>query len=115
MQELSIFDLTENCELSRNLIVVEAEFKRTHQMNWKDLFDGFDEMYAITYSSSIDFIGSVLPNFRYAEIVFGNENVLEDDVAMLISAQFSKLKFVAKHKSAKMISGRLDNETLKLM
>lgn len=44
-------------------------------------------MYAITYSSSIDFIGSVLPNFRYAEIVFGNENVLEDDVAMLISAQ----------------------------
>lgn len=115
MQELSIFDLTENCEPSRNLIVVEAEFKRTHQMNWKDLFDGFDEMYAITYSSSIDFIGSVLPNFRYAEIVFGNENVLEDDVAMLISAQFSKLKFVAKHKSAKMISGRLDNETLKLM
>ncbi len=115
IQELSLFDTTEDTESSKKLRVVEAEFKRVYTMNWIDLFKGYDELYAITYSSNIDFISKVLPNFKYAEIIFGCEAVLEDNVAMVMSVQFSQLKFISKHKSAKMLSERLENNTLKLL
>lgn len=115
IQELSLFDFTEDTEPAKKLSVVEAEFKEIHTMNWEDLFQGFDEMYAITYSSGIDFISRVLPNCRYAEIIFGCEAVLEDNVAMVMSVQFSQLKFISKHKSAAMLAERLENNTLKLL
>ena len=115
IQELSLFDFTEDTEPTKKLSIVEAEFKEIHTMNWEDLFQGFDEMYAITYSSGIDFISRVLPNFRNAEIIFGCEAVLEDNVAMVMSVQFSQLKFISKHKSAKMLAERIENKTLKLL
>ncbi len=115
VQELSLFDIIEDTEPTKKLNVAEVEFKKIHKMNWEDLFQGFDEMYAITYSSGIDFISRVLPNFKYAEIIFGCEAVLEDNVAMIMSVQFSQLKFISKHKSAKMLDERLENNTLRLL
>ena len=115
MQELSLFDLDEDTESTKKISIVEAEFKKIHTMNWEDLFQGFDELYAITYSSGIDFVSRVLTNFKYAEIIFGCEAVLEDNVAMVMSVQFSQLKFISKHKSANMLAKRLEEETLKLL
>lgn len=114
-QELSLFDIDDEPECSKKLSVVEAEFKELHTMNWEDLFQGFDELYAITYSSGIDFISRVLPNFRYAEIIFGCETVLEDNIAMVMSVQFSQLKFISKHKSANKLAERLEEGSLKLL
>lgn len=118
IQELSLFDLSEEKSSDKStgnkLEAVEADFKCVHKVVWEDLFSGFDEMYAITYSSGIDFISRVLPNFKNAEIIFGCEAVLDDSVAMVMSVQLSQLKFVTKHKSADMLAQRLDNETLKL-
>lgn len=115
VQEISFFDEIEETTSTKKLNVVEASFKGVVSMNWEDLFNGYDEIYAITYSSSIDLISRVLPNFRYAEIIFGCEAVLEDNVAMIMSVQFSQLKFISKHKSANMLAERIENETLKLL
>lgn len=115
VQEISFFDAIEETASTKKLNVVEASFKGVVSMNWEDLFNGYDEIYAITYSSSIDFISCVLPNFRYAEIIFGCEAVLEDNVAMIMSVQFSQLKFISKHKSANMLAERIEKETLKLL
>ena len=115
MQMLSLFDIAEKTEPTKKLNVVKAAFKEAIPMNWDDLFKGYDEIYAITYSSSIDFISRVLPNFKYGEIIFGCEAVLEDNVAMIMSIQFSQLKFICKHKSANMLAERLENETLRLL
>lgn len=114
IQQLGIFDIIENTEPTKKLNVVQAEFKDIHMMNWEDLFKGFDKLYAITYSSGIDFISRILPNFKYAEIIFGCETVLEDNIAMVMSVQFSQLKFISKHKSANKLAERLENGTLKL-
>ena len=115
-EELSLFDMddTFSAESGKKLNIVEAEFKESKNVNWEDLFQGFDEMYAITYSSGIDFISRVLPNFKYAEIIFGCETVLEDNVAMVMSVQFSQLKFISKHKSANKIASRMEEGSLKL-
>lgn len=115
VQELTLFDMIEETEPIKKLSVVEAEFRDVRTMNWEDLFLGYDELYAITYSSGIDFVSRVLPNFKYAEIIFGCEAVIEQNVAMIMSIQFSQLKFISKHKSAKMLAARLENETLKLL
>ena len=115
IQELTLFDITEEVESTKKINVVEATFKEVIPMNWNDLFKGYDEIYAITYSSGIDFISRVLPNFKYGEIIFGCETVLEDNVAMIMSVQFSQLKFICKHKSANMLAERLENKTLKLL
>lgn len=115
MQELSFFDIVDEPEKSDKLSVVEAIFKNVKKMDWEELFNGYDELYAITYSSGIDFISRVLPNFKYAEIIFGYEGVVDSDVAMMMSIQFSQLKFICKHKSAKNLAERLENDTLKLL
>ena len=96
LQELTLFDLSEDPKPSKKLSVVKADFIEAQTVNWEDLFEGFDEMYAITYSSNIDFISRMLPKFKYAEIIFGCEAVLEDNVAMVMSVQFSQLKFLLK-------------------
>ncbi len=114
-QELSLFDTEEETYSVKKLSIVEADFKNVHEMNWEELFQGYDELYAITYSSGIDFICKVLPNFKYAEIIFGCETVLEDTIAMVMSIQFAQLKFIAKHKSVKKLAERMDAGTLKLL
>ena len=113
MHNFSLFDFTDDTP-NKKLCVAEAEFNGVHMMQWEDLFQGFDELYAVTYSSNIDFIGSVLPHFKYAEIIFGCEAVLEEDVAMVMSLQLSQLKFLAGHKSAHMLAERLKTGSLRL-
>ena len=111
-EQASIFDLGIDDKSDKKLNVVEAEFKNVHAMNWDNLFKGYDELYAITYSSGIDFISRVLPDFRYAEIIFGCEKIIDDNVAMIMSVQFSQLKFISQHKSAKKLAARIEDETL---
>lgn len=113
-EQASIFDLGIDDKSDKKLNVVEAEFKNVHAMNWDNLFKGYDELYAITYSSGIDFISRVLPDFRYAEIIFGCEKIIDDNVAMIMSVQFSQLKFISQHKSAKKLAARIEDETLRL-
>lgn len=38
---------------SGNLDVVKMEFLEAETLSWKELFSGFDTLYAVTYSSSI--------------------------------------------------------------
>ena len=45
-------------------------------MSWKDLFSGFDELHAITYSSGINFVYQLLGMFKKAEIIFGCDEVI---------------------------------------
>jgi hypothetical protein len=58
------------------LDVVKAEFVETESLSWEELFEGFDRLRAITYSSGIDFICKLLKMFERAEIIFGFEGVM---------------------------------------
>ncbi len=49
--QISLFDLApQEMETSSGgpLTVVKAQFKNSENLNWHDLFDGFDELYGIT-------------------------------------------------------------------
>lgn len=61
------------------LSVVKAVYADTVETNWEELFDGFDRLYAITFSSGIEFVNRVINKFSYAEVVFGCEKIIASD------------------------------------
>ena len=76
---LSLFDtdeLQEHFDSSNRLDVVKMEYIGAESVEWKELFDGFDKLYAITVSSGINFVYKLLNMFEYSEVIFGCEGVL---------------------------------------
>ncbi len=68
----------QNENSSGKLIVTQLSFVEGTAMTWKDLFSGFDSLYAITYSSGLGFVTELVSLFESAEIIFGCEQVIPD-------------------------------------
>lgn len=96
------------------LSVVKAIYADTVETNWEELFDGFDRLYAITFSSGIEFVNKVINKFSYAEVVFGCEKIIASDIAAIMSVQIDSVQRLAKSKSAGNLANRLDDGSLQL-
>ena len=75
--QMSLFDDLMEQKIDKQadvLSVVNAKFLSEEKKNWQDLFEGFDEIYAITFSSGVDFVSKVLEKYKYGEVIFGCEN-----------------------------------------
>lgn len=118
MDQMSLFDFTEDHQGLDNqtdvLKVVKAQFESVESLNWKDLFQGFSEIYAITYSAGIDFISKVMDGLDYGEIIFGCENVVDDNVAAIMAVQASLVETITKRKSATVLAKKMEEDKLKL-
>lgn len=96
------------------LNVVKAVYADTVETNWEELFDGFDRLYAITFSSGIEFVNKVINKFSYAEVIFGCEKIIATDIAAIMSVQIDSVQRLAKSKSAGNLANRLDDGSLQL-
>lgn len=96
------------------LSVVKAIYADTVETNWEELFDGFDRLYAITFSSGIEFVNKVINKFSYAEVVFGCEKIIATDIAAIMSVQIDSVQRLAKSKSAGNLANRLYDGSLQL-
>lgn len=96
------------------LSVVKAVYADTVETNWEELFDGFDRLYAITFSSGIEFVNKVINKFSYAEVVFGCEKIIANDIAAIMSVQIDSVQRLAKSKSAGNLANRLNDGSLQL-
>ena len=67
------------------LKVVKATFAESVNLDWVQLFDGFDYLFAITFSSGMDFVNKVVGKFKHSVIVFGCEGVMNNDTAAVIA------------------------------
>lgn len=99
---------------TQTLKVVKALYTDTVETNWEDLFDGFDRLYAITFSSGIEFVNKVINKFSYAEVVFGCEKIIANDIAAIMSVQIDSVQRLAKSKSAGNLANRLNDGSLQL-
>lgn len=99
---------------TQTLKVVKAVYTDTVETNWEDLFDGFDRLYAITFSSGIEFVNKVINKFSYAEVVFGCEKIIANDIAAIMSVQINSVQRLAKSKSAGNLANRLNDGSLQL-
>ena len=116
-QQISLFDMAPvEMEAASDgiLHVVKAEFMEESKVTWKELFDGYDELYGITFSSGIQFMEKVFDKFEHIEMIFGCEGVLDDDVAAIISMQIKTVEAIVKSKCAKRIAERINEGSVEL-
>lgn len=116
MDLLSMFDENDT-QLSHTgeLKIMNLDYIDSEITTWEDLFTGYDRLYAVTYSSSIDFISKLLPKFKDVEIIFGFEKVLNgmDDIMAYQQATLEELKNLYNKKEKKLLD-RIDDESLRL-
>lgn len=100
---ISLFDMDEGqgrIEVSNKIDVVKMEYIGAESIEWKELFDGFDKLYAITFSSGINFVYRLLDMFEYSEVIFGCEGVLSYNMSEILAYQ-SKLIDKMREKESK--------------
>lgn len=88
MENHSLFNLEVNS--GKKLPVVFAKFCDVANVDVDDLFNGFDNISAITFSSNIDFIKKILRKFKKDELIFGCERILSGSIQEVFAYQ-SKL------------------------
>ncbi len=121
MNELSLFDLMEDRRLSEEmdngtrLDIVKMDFLEAESMSWQLLFDGFDTLHAITYSSGIGFIYQLLEKFDDAEIIFGYDGVLSYSLQEIMAYQCKTIERLKKTASAMKLDliSRVDEGSLR--
>lgn len=118
MDQISLFSYGEEQNMSTEsadrLTVVKASFSCSYKTDYEELFNGFDELYAITFSSGIDFTGRIIDIFNYAEIIYGCEGILSDDISAIMATQTKIIEKIVKSKAAKRMSNKMDEDKLKL-
>ena len=117
MEMNTLFDIAEEegkpVDISK-LEVVSADFKGSTQATYNELFEGYNELYVITYSGGVDFISKIIDRFQYSEIIFGCEAVLNNEIAAIISVEKDFINRIAKHKSAEKIASMMAEGKLNL-
>lgn len=96
--------------------VVHMEFVEAENLSWMELFSGYDRLYAITYSSGIGFFYALLKNFKYAEVIFGCEEVMAFTLQEVMAYQIKtieRLRTTSSKAGIDLVS-RIDDQTLKL-
>ncbi len=118
MENISIFDMVEEGKTAINnkLDVVKAEYIQVKSMTWQELFEGYDDLKAITYSSGIGFIATLAEKFNTVEIIFGCENIIQGKIHEIFAFQ-SKVIDVIRNvvtKSQQKILDRVDRGEVRL-
>lgn len=122
---MSLFDIgqdTEQITLSNNTLnagkldVVKMEFIEADTLSWSELFDGFDKMYAITYSSGIGFVCELLQKFTYSEIIFGCEEVMSYSLQEVMAYQLKTIERIRENMSKMKLDliAKIDDESLRM-
>lgn len=114
---LTLFDMEESSKSpSGKIEVVKLEYIGAESTTWQDLFEGYNELHAITFSSSINFIYSLLDMFEKAEVIFGNEMVMSytlQEIMAYQSAVIDRMRELAGEKKNKLLD-RIDDESVRL-
>lgn len=122
MENLSFFDAFENGLESdaknakgKALDVIRMEFVEAESLSWQELFSGFDELHAITYSSGIGFIYQLLERFENAEIIFGCDEVISYSLQEVMAYQCKLIERMRDKagKTTQELLNRIDNDSLR--
>lgn len=117
MNQMDLFEVMPTelvTQPNTQLQVVKASFVEAKNSTWQELFEGYDEMYAITYSSGIQFMSTLLQRFEYAEVIFGYEDMVDDNVAAIMAVEAKMVEMITQSKGAIKMAQAMKEEKLKL-
>lgn len=96
MENYSIFDMINDGDSeiieSHKLDVVQMDFITAKRMTWEELFEGFDDLKAITFSSGIRFVYRLLSKFKTAEVIFGCEDIISYTAQEIMAFQIKLIE-----------------------
>lgn len=117
MEQLSLFDLPINDDVIQpksSIYAVKASFIESTQKNWKELFEGYNEIKLITFSSGLDFTVELLKMFKYGEVIFGCEDVVNSSLSTVLAVETTMVEKITHLKGAEELSSRIDDRSLKI-
>ena len=117
MEQLSLFDSVYKEDITpvkAAITAVKASFETSKQVNWKELFEGYNEIKAITFSSGLDFTVELLKLFDYAEVIFGCEDIIGNSLSTILAVETKFVEKITNSKRAAELSTRMDKDTLQL-
>ena len=83
-------------ESQNKLTVAQFNFIGTSQKTWEEIFEGFDTLEAITYSSGLTFINKVLEKFKKATIILGSDKTISMELNQILAFQTATLQDLNK-------------------
>lgn len=116
MQQIDIFGTQESTAhvASSKIDVKRMKFVASENVSWEELFDGFNDLKAITYSSGINFVNRLLNLFDTAEIIFGCEAVMSYRMHETMAFQSKLIDSLRSSPSQKTILNKIDEKKLHL-
>lgn len=114
---LSLFDICDAQKApSAKLNIVKLSYISAETMTWQELFHGYNELRAITFSSGINFVYALLGMFEKAEIIFGSEAVVSYSMQEIMAYQsllLDRMREAAGEARQKLLD-RIDDESVRL-
>ena len=110
MEELTLFEtaeepetktknktnkMKEGKEFPETISVTAMKYLESKNMDWIELFSGFDELHILTYSASDKGMEMVMRLFETGDIVIGSPNQVRKNVAALIANQKYEVDYVS--------------------
>ena len=115
---VSFFDPMPEAKSSSNKIdAVKLSFDGAESLEWRELFKGFNKIYAITFSSGINFVTELIDMFDYAEIIFGCEDIISYKYHEILAYQNGVIEKIRDTvgKSMNRLLDRIDEGSLELL
>lgn len=117
-EQISLFGEEQQTNLSETvsnkLAVTKLEFVEGMYLSWQELFSGYNELHAITYSSGVGFIGRLVEMFDSAEIIFGCEQVMSYNLQEIMAFQTKVIEKIRSGKTKDKLIERINSGTLKM-
>ena len=78
--------------------VVIAEYVDTVQTTWQELFYGFDEVYALTYSIGMNQVENLMENFKHGEVIIGSPSQVRALPAQIFAEQQYDIQYFSHNR-----------------
>ena len=108
-EEISLFQ-----NAAEKIDVVKMDYVGAESVEWRELFRGFSDLKAITYSSGIGFMGELLELFESAELIFGCEAVMTYGLQEVLAFQNQCIERIRMSEAYEKILRRTDAGDVKL-
>lgn len=79
-------------EPNDNLHLACFSYHSSSSMTLEELFSGYDKLEAITYSSGLTFMSSVLERFRKATVILESDHTISMELSQILAFQTVTLK-----------------------
>lgn len=96
------------------ITIVKAQFDTSENLSYLDLFEGYDEIYAVNYVHNLDFLIDLLPRFQKAEYILGNPGLITATLENTCAMQIEALQNIYKNERLAEIAKRAAEGSLHL-